>query len=81
VPLSGDLNFSIKNPHFTFVENYAVFSALDQALEQQIEKYLTGQTLSGLSPFLKIKSRVGDSGTVEACWNAEESLPLLASFF
>ena len=78
--LTGE-NTYIKNPFYTFIENYVVFAASEPTLKNWIDKYITSQTLSNHLSFLELENRMEDEGNWSVFWNTSGTLPLMKSFF
>ena len=81
IPILGNEFSYIKNPYFTFIEDYVIFSASQPSLENWIDKYLTNQTLSQHLSFLELENRFEEEGNISSFWNTIGTLPLVKSFF
>jgi len=80
IPILGNEFSYIKNPYYTFIEEYVIFSASQSSLENWIDKYLTSQTLSHHLSFLELESRFEKEGNISSFWNTIGVLPLVKSF-
>lgn len=70
LPFSKGKGVEMKNPCYTFIEDYVVFAGSGRILENWVDQILTGQTLARHLPYLKMKSRAGKNQTSEFYWNS-----------
>ena len=78
--LSDDFKY-IKNPYFSIIENYVVFTASQPTLENWIDKYVTNQTLSNHVAYLEMENQIGAEGNASTFLNTTGAMPLIHSFF
>ena len=81
IPIFGNDFTYIKNPYFSFIENYVVFAASQPTLENWIDKYITSQTLSNHIAYLEMENQIGAEGNWSTFLNTTGAMPLIQSFF
>lgn len=75
--MAGLSSRQLKNPYFTFVNDYVVFSNSIANLKVLIERYLEQQTLSKDIDYIRFKQQMTDDATVNLYLNTGRMLQLL----
>ena len=81
IPYAGGETIFLQNPCYVMIDDYVVFAGAARILENWIDQYLTGQTLSSQVPYLKMKSHAGKTGALEFYWNGKTASQFLQKTF
>ena len=73
IPFSEGEKINIKNPCYTFIENYVVFAQSPRIIEKWIDQILVNKTLARNITFLKMKNQSTSSDVTEFYWNQKSA--------
>lgn len=81
IPFGDDEFLILKQPCYTFIDDYVVFSGGHRILENWIDHFVTNQTLARHVPYLKMKGHGGKNGVAEFYWNSRMANQFLKNSF